>query len=50
MGDEEGCRQEPDRRERGAVVLGERIGDGSDVRDVPRQAAADREPGGDATS
>ena len=47
--DEERGREEADGRERDAVVAGERIGDGSDVRDVPGQAGADGEPRDDST-
>ena len=47
MRDEERRRQQADRRERDAVVLGQRIGDRADVRHVPREAAADCEPGDD---
>ena len=46
--DEQRGRQEPDGRERDAVVLGERVGDGADVRDVPGQAATDGESRDDA--
>jgi hypothetical protein len=49
MRDEQRRREEPDRGERDVVVVGERIGDRADVRDVPGQAAADREPGDDAS-
>ena len=35
--------EQADRGERDAVVRGERVGDRADVRDVPRQAPADRE-------
>jgi hypothetical protein len=46
--DDESSSQEPDGRQRHVVVLGERVGDGANVRDVPSQAAADCEPGDDA--
>jgi hypothetical protein len=46
--DDEGSRQEPDGRQRRVVMLGERVGDGADVRDIPGQAAADGEPGDNA--
>ena len=44
MGDEQRRRQQADCGQRDAVVLRERICDRADVRDVPRQATADREP------
>jgi len=44
MGDEQRRRQQADCGQRDAVVLRERIRDRADVRDVPRQATADREP------
>ena len=47
---EERGRQETDRRERHAVMVGERIGDRADVGDVPGQAAADRESCDDAAT
>jgi hypothetical protein len=46
--DEQRGRQEADRREGDVVVVRERVSDGADVRDVPRQAAADREAGCDS--
>ena len=40
---EERRREEADDGERDAVGVGERVGDGADVRDVPRHAGAERE-------
>ncbi len=47
---EERGREQADCRERDAVVLGEWIGDGADVRDVPGQAGPDGESRGDPRS
>jgi hypothetical protein len=45
--DEKGRREEADRGEGDVVRDGERVRHGADVRDVPGEAAADRQPGCD---
>jgi hypothetical protein len=44
VGDEQRGREEADRRKRSGVRVRERIGDGTDVRDVPGEEAPDDEP------
>jgi hypothetical protein len=48
MRDEERRREQTDGRDGDAVVIGQRIGCRADVRDVPREAPADGEPGDDS--
>jgi hypothetical protein len=48
MGEEERGREQPDDGEADAVLVGEQLRDGADVRDVPGNGGAERERAGKA--
>jgi hypothetical protein len=50
MRHEQRGREQADRGQRDAIGVGERVGDRADIRDVPREKAADDEPGDDGCS